>query len=307
LRLPKPVLPAALLASASLVGAAPRQMAVTVDDLPVAMSRMHSAEERLRITETLVETFVRHDVPAIGFVNEIKMGDPEEPRQLDLLERWLDAGLELGNHGYQHLDLHEVDPGEWERDVLLGERVLRPLLESRGRELRFFRHPFLHTGPSLDVRDRTVAFLEGHGYRVAPVTIDNQEWMFGGAYARAGAEEERKRIAGAYLAYMRAIVEYYEEQSDAIAGEPIPHVLLIHAYALNADHLGTLLTWLEERGYGFVSLEQALEHPIYASEDRYAGPSGITWLHRWAITRGVDPAVFAGEPPVPEWIAEAGP
>lgn len=55
-------------------------------------------------------------------------------------------------------------------------------------------------------------------------------------------------------------------------------------------------------GYEFVSLEAALEDPAYASADDYFGPSGITWLHRWALTQGKRGAFFAGEPEVPEWI-----
>ena len=36
----------------------------------------------------------------------------------------------------------------------------------------------------------------------------------------------------------------------------------------------------------------------------YVGPGGITWLHRWALTRGVDRSMFAGEPEVPDWVQE---
>ena len=39
------------------------------------------------------------------------------------------------------------------------------------------------------------------------------------------------------------------------------------------------------RGYTFVPLEQALADSAYASADTYTGPAGITWLHRWALTR----------------------
>ena len=41
----------------------------------------------------------------------------------------------------------------------------------------------------------------------------------------------------------------------------------------------------------------------YQSADAYVGPAGITWLHRWALTRGMPGATFAGEPEVPQDIA----
>jgi hypothetical protein len=93
-----------------------------------------------------------------------------------------------------------------------------------------------------------------------------------------------------------------EEQSTAIVGREIPQVLLLPANALNADHLAALLDRLVARGYRLVDLATALADPAYAAADRYTGPGGITWLHRWAITRGVEPAVLRSEPPPPEWV-----
>lgn len=84
-------------------------------------------------------------------------------------------------------------------------------------------------------------------------------------------------------------------------------MLLLHANALNADHFDGLASMMRRRGYRFVSLERALEDPAYGSEDRYAGKGGITWLHRWALTRGVEPEFFDGEPRTPPFVLdEAG-
>ncbi len=282
-----------------------RAMVVTIDDLPIGPPHRHANAEQAAITEKLIATLKRHQVPAIGFVNENKLevDGTVDPVRVALLDQWLGAGFELGNHGYAHLDLHRVDAAEWTADVLRGERILRPLLAQRGQTPRYFRHPFLHTGRSVEVRDQTTAFLAEHGYRVAPVTIDNQEWIFGGAYARADSDRARKeRLGKAYVEYMLAMVRYYEQQAVAIAGEEIPQILLIHAYALNADWLDSILEGIIERGYQFISLDDALEHPIYRSEDTFTGGGGITWLHRWAITRGMSAATFASEPELPDWL-----
>ncbi len=275
-----------------------------MDDLPVAPGSVRSLEEAQEITRNILSTFQEYRVPAIGFVNEnrLEVDGVVDPARVALLEQWLQAGLELGNHGYAHLDLHRVDVATWEQDIVKGARVLDPLLARHGKTPRFFRHPFLHTGKSVAIRDRTSAFMKDHGYRVAPVTIDNQEWMFGFAYAQASTDADKKRIAEAYLRYMKSVVEFYEEQARAIVGEEIPQILLVHAYALNGDSLGELLGWLRGRDYRFIPLEEALQHPAYASEDQYTGPAGITWLHRWAITRNMPKSIFAGEPEAPDWI-----
>lgn len=282
-----------------------RRMVVTVDDLPVGPGRMHSTAEQSAITTKLIATLRKHRVPAIGFVNEDKLevDGKVSPERVAFLKRWLDAGFELGNHGYSHLDLHRVEPKVWEQDILRGERILRPLLAERGQKPIYFRHPFLHTGTSLETKRRTEKFLSDHGYRVAPVTIDNQEWIFGGAYAHArGDAALQERIGEAYLDYMEAIVEYYEAQSQAITGREIPQILLIHAYALNADWLGQLLDRIEARGYRYLPLEEALQDPVYTSKDEFTGRGGITWLHRWAITRKMAGSTFAGEPDLPPWL-----
>jgi hypothetical protein len=103
---------------------------------------------------------------------------------------------------------------------------------------------------------------------------------------------------------MMRMVEFYEGQSQGLFDREIPQVLLLHANALNADHLDKLVEALRLRGYRFVELDEALQDPAYSSEDTYTGPGGITWLHRWALTREVDPSLFRGEPTTAAWVQE---
>jgi peptidoglycan/xylan/chitin deacetylase (PgdA/CDA1 family) len=284
----------------------PRAIAVTFDDLPAVSVLGNDFARAERITHDLLAALRRHDVPAIGFVNENKLQqDGEvEPRRVALLQQWLEAGLELGNHSYSHLDLHERPLDAVERDVLDGERVLRRLLKASGRAPTFFRHPFLHTGRTLDIKQSFEAFLSEHGYRVAPVTIDNSDYVFAAAYDRSSLAG-RDGIASAYLDYMDAVIAYYEAQSVAILGRRLPQTLLLHANALNADVFDRLAARIEARDYTFATLERALADPAYAHADTYVGPSGITWLHRWALTEGRRGHILDGEPVVPAWIEQA--
>ncbi len=293
-----------------------RRMVLTIDDLPAQRTQHQPHSLLVEITEGLLRSL--DGAPAIGFVNENKLysDDTLDPQRVKLLERWLEAGAELGNHSYSHPDLHRPPEGgqtkhgllaEFQHDVLRGETVTRPLVESRGGKLRYFRHPFLHSGLDLETKHGLERFLAQHGYTVAPVTIDNSEWIFGQAYVRAldrGDEELRERLAGTYVDYMEQMVEYYEGQSRALFGREIPQILLFHANALNGHHLDALLARIRQRGYRFIDLETALTDPAYDSPDTYVGRGGITWLHRWAITRDVDRSMFRGEPATPEWVQE---
>jgi peptidoglycan/xylan/chitin deacetylase (PgdA/CDA1 family) len=248
-------------------------------------------------------------IPAIGFVNENKLhvDGAVDSSRVRLLELWLDAGLELGNHTFSHPDLHRVALEEFQQDLVRGEQVTGALLASRGGALRYFRHPFLHTGLDLETKLAVGDFLAQRGYRVAPVTIDNSEWIFARAYDEAldrQDEELQARLALEYVDYMLRMVEYYEGQSTGLFGREIQQVLLLHANALNAHHLDELVKSLRQRGYRFVDLDTALEDPAYSSEDTYTGPAGLTWLHRWAITIDVDRSLFQGEPTTASWVQE---
>jgi peptidoglycan/xylan/chitin deacetylase (PgdA/CDA1 family) len=287
-----------------------REVAVTFDDLPIAGVLPRDDQSSRELTARLLRAIGEHRVPAIGFVNEDKLlardGSPN-PERVALLRRWLDAGLELGNHVYSHPDLHQVPLEAFEADVLKGERVIRPLMDAHGLTLRFFRHPFLHTGRDVDTRDRLTRFLADHGYRIAPVTIDNDEYSFAGAYDRAssrGQADVMRKVADAYVPYMESKVAYFERNVQELFGRDIRQILLVHANMLNADRFGDLASMFERRGYRFITLERALEDPAYGTADRYAGPGGITWIHRWALTKGVPKSFFAGEPDVPPFVAD---
>lgn len=287
-----------------------RRVAVTIDDLPANMFRGDLTDWQ-DMTTTLLAGLVRHSVPAIGFVNEQKLyvdGAAEPaPAYVELLRDWLDAGMELGNHTYSHPDLHRTPVAEYERDILRGETITRPLLAEHGAVPRYFRHPFLHTGNDLETRDAVHDFLAEHGYRVAPVTIDNLEYIAARAYDHAlvrSDQELAKRIASSYVQYMREVFAYYERQSKALLGYEIPQSLLLHANRLNAAVIDELLGMMRARGYEFVTLDEALEDPAYQSKDEFAGRAGITWLHRWAITAGKRGGFFGSEPDLPGFVHE---
>lgn len=296
----------ALLLVAGTSGADGMEMAVTFDDLPFNRHPRGTLEQDRTDTLQLLHAVVSRGIPAIGFVNEGPLADGDDAHaRADVLRLWLAAGLDLGNHGQHHLDLHRVPADEFIDDIERGELLTRRLLQERGMPLAWFRHPFLHTGMDAETRDAVHAALAARGYRVAPVTIDNSEWIFARAYDvafNAGDDSARQRIGEAYLDYMLDMVAYYEDQSRQLFGRNIRHVLLLHANRLNAHWFAPLADRIAGRGYRFITLEHALADPAYTSDDRYFGPGGITWLHRWALTQGRDPAMFRGEPESPDWV-----
>ena len=194
----------------------------------------------------------------------------------------------------------------FEDDVIHGETVTRMLLEDRGSAPFYFRHPYTHTGKTREIRDSFESFLSQRGYRVAPFTVENSDWVFEVAYVKAlnsGDDALAARVRSAYLDYNEAMFGYYEQRSRELLGYEVRQILIIHANEINAATLGEMLARLRSRGYSFVSLEEALEDPAYQLEDGYIGPYGPSWLHRWALGMGGENRV-RDEPKPPEFVQE---
>jgi len=283
-------------------------IAVTIDDLPVVTTQP-GIEARRDITRRLLGHIKKAKVPAIGFVNENKLynGDRRNEEQIDLLKMWLDAGLELGNHTYSHRSLNRIPVEEYKADLLKGESITKELLKAKGRDMRFFRHPFLQTGRTMEIKADFHGFLNEHGYTIAPITFDNGDYIFARAYDNARDKGDRdlmRRVGEAYVPYMEAKLAYWEQQSQKLFGRNMSHTLLLHANSINAEYFDDLAVMMRKREYKFVSLEEALKDEAYGLPDTYIGPAGISWLHRWAREKGRD-FIVPNEPKVPDFVLKA--
>lgn len=294
-----------LFALASLSFAADkREVAITIDDLPIAQSGVRACSSGgLQIqTLQLLEQFLRQKAPITAFAVGTNCPDLADEDRRTVLRLWLDAGAELGNQTQAHLDLNTEDPAAFEADILAADKVLRPLVG--GLPLRYFRYPLLHTGPTPEVKARVAKFLESHGYTNAPVTIDNSDWMFAQVYAEAlakGNMDVMQHVKDDYVNYMEAVVDFFEQRSVEVMGREIPQILRIHANRLNVDLSGDLLTMLKRRGYRFITLGQALKDPAYQLPDSYAGTNGMSWIQRWSKTKGLPDK---NEPAEPKWLKQ---
>ena len=274
---------------------------MTFDDLPGNYVAGVCPVEALRLmNEQLVAAIRRNKMPALGVVNEGKVCEERRKELRSLLSIWLDAGLELGNHTYWHSDFNTVSLADFEKDIVDGETTLRPLLESRGKKLRYFRFPFLHMGKDLKKKRAIEDFLRRRGYENAVVTIDNDDYIYAVAYAAAGAAT-KKRLADDYIRYMESMFSFYEKWSPKIAGYEPPQILLLHDHQLNADTLDRLAAMIRRRGYSFISIDEALRDPIYRRPEHYVGGYGLSWMYRWAFAAGKKPP---GQADVPPWVMD---
>lgn len=286
-----------------------KYMAVTFDDLPFQHSNQYTSDEQYKFNRQILESVKKYNIPAIGFVNESKLfvDDKLDSTRLDILKLWLDTGLELGNHTFSHPNINEVSFEKYKEDLLKGEEITRPFAEERGIKYEYFRHPYLHSGETEEKMLELKNFLNERNYKVAPVTIDNGEWIFAFAYNKAYKNNDvelMNKLGKDYVDYMIKKIKYWEDQSQKLFGRNIKHVLLIHANLLNAEYADELYRAIQEDGYKFITLDETLEDEAYQSENNYVGKHGPSWIHRWAITKGVDESFFEGNPRLPQYLKD---
>ncbi len=286
-----------------------KEMCITLDDLPVVSYGTNEPDFLREVTKKLIHTFDEFDIPAIGYVNERKLYKKGrlDSASIQLLELWLENGYELGNHTYSHKNYHKTSFEEYTEDIIKGEVICRQLAEKHNAEFRFFRHPYLRIGRTKSRHDSLTNFLMQHGYTEAPVTIDNEDYLFAKAYHLAytqGDSATMKKIGQSYLRYMEEKLLYYESMSEKLWGRNIRQTLLLHANLLNADYLDDLAEIYRSHGYTFISQAKVLKDPAYDEPVSKYGDWGISWLDRWALSQGKKGEFFRGDPATPAFVKE---
>lgn len=277
-------------------------MAITVDDLP-----HHGGDtptSRLAIHQSMIATFARHRVPPVyGFVNARAL--EKHPDEEEALRAWVAAGNPLANHTYSHTDAKAVPEATFLADVDANEPILRRLMGNRPeRDWKVLRYPYLREGRDLAAQASLRLALEKRGYRFAEVTIDFYDWAYETAYARCRQRGDTASVAGLRESFVDQAaheLRWADGAARELVRRPIRHVLLLHAADFTATMLDELLTTYEKIGARFVSLEAALEDPVYRSEP---GPPAMPFGNfLWRVRKSRDSRTPAASPP-PDTLLE---
>ncbi len=259
-----------ILLSALQCAAQEREIAITIDDLPLVASKMDTPGNIQRSTERfdkIIQAFTDNHVPATGFI----IGGAIEKGQWEFLEKFRNAGLMLGNHTYSHKSLNQIGAEKYIADIERSEKVIAPLLT----EPHYFRYPYLAEG-NKQSKPIVLNYLTEHHYVVAPVTIDSKDFEFNErAYKVRFHDREQyiiKQLKPRYLAYIwQATLKAEKKSKD----KPVKQILLIHANLLNSYALDDVIHMYKQNGYKFISLKEALENPAtvisYPASDSSAG------------------------------------
>jgi peptidoglycan/xylan/chitin deacetylase (PgdA/CDA1 family) len=208
---------------------------------------------------------------------------------MEVLKLWRQAGQPLGNHTYDHLNFNENSVAGFEENVEKNEQTLKLLMGDK--DWHWFRYPYLWEGDTLEKRHAARAYLQEHGYHIAQVTLDFEDYAWNGPYARCVEKKDEKAIAWLKDAYLNTAQEYIaldQKMAKQIFGRDIKHVLLLHIGAFDALMLPQLLDQLKQQGFKFVTIGEAQADPAYQTDPDAALKNGGTLLDQIFDSRHLD-------------------
>jgi peptidoglycan/xylan/chitin deacetylase (PgdA/CDA1 family) len=224
-----------------------KEIAITIDDLPFV------GEARNFHLNMMLNTMKEQQIPATGFIIAKEVRNDN----WDMLQKFRDSGFGLGNHTYSHANLNVLETKDYIKEIKEADKILSPVLT----EPKYFRYPYLAMS-SGDKRNKILCYLAKKNYQVAPITIDSKDFVFNQRLLSV-PEMNRRNYLGEmepfYLDFIwqqtvkaEAHTEYHHNPDQA-------QILLIHANLLNAYVLPDIINLYKEKGYTFVSLEDALK------------------------------------------------
>lgn len=253
----------------SLSVEASTKVAITVDDLPVH-GALPKEMTRLDVVKSMLATLKKEKIPEVyGFTNASKA--EFQPELKEALKLWVKDGHPLGNHTYTHMDLNQHTASEFQKDIEANEKMLKEL---NGKlNSKFFRYPYLREGDTLEKRNAVRKYLFDHGYEIAQVSIDFEDWSWNNPYARCFEKNNSKSIEWLEKTYLENAIAKLEEakkMSTALLKRDIPHILLLHIGAFDAKMLPHLIKSYRDHGVEFVSLSEVMKDDIYKTDPQLA-------------------------------------
>lgn len=198
-------------------------------------------------------------------------------------EEWLRSGNLIGTMTFAGLSIKKRTAQEFIDALDKNERALAPLWGKFERKQKYFRYPALKLGMDAQRPREVRAYLKQNGYVEVPATINLRADYFSQPYCAAMARGDSvcaNFIQATFKSLLLDRTTKARAAARTIAGRDVKQIWSIGASQLTCDLLGDLLNWYKSMGVKFISLEEALSDPFYASEDITNTANQIIWETR---------------------------
>jgi peptidoglycan-N-acetylglucosamine deacetylase len=262
-------------------GMAQKKVAITIDDVPNTI--LYDKEvNRCRLLEQMDSM----KLPVAIFINEHRLLDTDSLKiNIEWLNRWIKSpNTILGNHGYNHGMLSTEGLDSFKTDVIKGDYLTRELCKKQNKGIKYFRFPYNDLGENETQHRQAVSFINSQHYIIAPFTVHSEDWLVVQLYTYYRMHKmtaDAERIGKMFIEKTLEYFQYIDGLTKKQTGRDVKQIYLMHDNLLNADYLVLLLKALKQKGYSFITLDDAMTDPIYAQEDYYMEKPGISWVYRW--------------------------
>jgi hypothetical protein len=201
--------------------------------------------------------------PTVAFING---------KNLDaaLAEQWLQSGNLVGNMTFSRMKARRKSAEQFVEDIGRNDQALAELFNKYQPKQRYFRYPRLKMSPDQQAREQVTAYHKQHGYLDVPATIDARSGKFSEIYCAALARGEQT-CASLVSAHFKKLLLDTTLRARKIgqnrAGHEVKHILALKANQFISDNLADILAWYKGLGARFITLDEALSDPIYATVD----------------------------------------
>ena len=247
-------------------------MSITIDDAPTGISYLQDDTTSMgNILKCLQKFGIKN---AVAFV----IGQTAEGNE-KILENWLDAGYELGNHTYYHQISSELSAKNFGLSVMKCDSLLREIgAFDKNSNPRWFRFPHLNGGDTFEQRKEFSLILNDLNYRVAPASADIHDYHFDQLLASEPIDDDPIRLGKIYGRYFKVATEsifHYKRIIDASNGTDTPIIIFFHFGLASANKLSEILTYLDRHQTEWLDLSTACSHQLYRDLDTTYGHRGL--------------------------------
>ncbi len=265
----------------------PLKIAVTIDDFVLWDGvPIPSDTTPTTITRSVAKTLNEYGLSGTyGFSHTFRLD--KEPELMEAFDTWVEAGHHLGNHTHEHAPLRWMSDAAFRRDFETAEKHIGHLIESAPR--KYFRYPMDMSSGSEQRRGEVEQYLAENNYVNAPITSWFSDFAFVVPHFRAlslGDAEVQRQVRDMHVATAVEMLHKHADTARALFGADAPLIWLVHGTTIARDTLPAILDAFLEQGVEFVTLEEAMRHPV-----NYAMPPAIegfsNHLQRFAVAAGL--------------------
>lgn len=278
-------------ASTTLITPVKFEVALTFDDLPFQgatnINEKISDQQAIGAAKKIMAVLKKHHVPPTwGMLNAKAITLHSE--MIRTLKLWIASGNKLGNHTYSHIDLAKVSSKDFIANIKNNEPLLKKLMKNKN--FRIFRYPFLSYGNTKEKYQTVHRYLTTSGYQIAYVTMDFFDSEWSQPYQRCLKMKNKTALQWLRKSYLQQslnAITIAHHLSQQLFHRDIKYILLLHFSNIQADALDQLLTNFEQYGVKFISLESALQDPVYQIDPKIYRDRAYTLLNRIRLSRGL--------------------